>query len=151
MILNLNLKTVINSSKLAYMNNGGAYILIDAYSYNSQNNNDVSNLTNLINQNIKNNTYIISIDFVTLNKEINFFHPNLIKYTLFPTGLVTVSFELFYVNLSVYEGTFSTIRIIIEIIFCFLVLIYCIIFYLDIKKIGDEIYHSNNKKIRKLR
>ena len=96
MILNLNLKTVINSSKLAYMNNGGAYILIDAYSYNSQNNNDVSNLTNLINQNIKNNTYIISIDFVTLNKEINFFHPNLIKYTLFPTGLVTVSFELFY-------------------------------------------------------
>ena len=131
------LKNVTYQIKIAYNGNGGNYILVDHI--NTQNY-TTQKLINYLTKFYTNNTCVITIDFITLNNEINFLHSFLFKYTFDVTGYKNIEFILNYIDLSTYDGSgTSNFRIIIEIIFFFLVLFYCAVFVYDIKKKGDLI------------
>jgi hypothetical protein len=70
-----------------------------------------------------------------------------LQYTLEPTGYNTVNFNLDFIDLSIYGNSFATFRTFLEILFCFLVFIYCLIFIYDIKKAGDEMRKEFNDKL----
>ncbi len=135
---------------LAYLGKGGMFIKVNK-SYDANDPDKVNDLTNNIKEFIKNNTYAITIDFILLNNEINYLHSALIKYTLDPSGVRTVEFKLETINLNIYGNSFSTFRTFLEIIFCVLLLVYCLIFVFDIKKEGKIIRKEYNLKLKKKR
>ena len=106
---------------------------------------------NSLKQFVVNFTYVVTVDFVTLNNEINLLHAFRLQYYFYPTGLKWMRFDLDFVDLGIYGSNFSTFRTFLEILFCFLVLIYYIIFIYDIKNEGENIRREFNEKLNRLK
>ena len=131
------------------MGKGGIFLKVNN-SYDPDDPIKVKDLTDSLNEFIKNNTYIITLDFILLNNEINYLHSFLMKYTLDPSGMRTIDFKLGTINLNTYGTSYSSFRTFLEIIFCILLLVYCLIFVFDIIRDGNKILSEYNKKREKL-